>query len=781
MRSNFFNLSTRFTILAGFIFFSILFVDVTSTKAQRKKKRRKEAPVVHSQIILTQEDETSRYRILIPSSPTDNELKAANILQDYLLQISGAALPIIKADKATSPYEIVLGQNERLDELDIGINLNDLKKDGFLIKTDSLRLVIAGGSEKGTIYGVYTFLEDYLGCRMYSPDVKVIPEIKKIMIDDINDLQVPELDIRTTHYRITWDNEYIDWHKLSHDENGGRPNWGMWVHTFHALVPPDIYFEEHPEYFSMVNGKRLPTQLCLTNPDVLKITVQNLRKKIAENPEAMYWSVSQNDNRNYCTCDNCKAIDEREGSPSGSIIQFVNQVADQFPDRMISTLAYEYGRKAPKTLVPRDNVNIMLCSIEVYRDRSIEEDPTSASFMQDVIDWGKISKDIIVWDYVIQFPNLISPFPNLQVLQPNLQFFVKNGVTAMFEQGNREVGGEFAALRAYLISKLMWNPDANMDTLMNDFLNGYYGRGGKFIRSYIDEMREALLESEAHLRIFGSPNEAADSYLTPELIDRYEDLFDEAELAVADSAELLERVRIARLPLDFAIMEQAKKVYTGDRGLFQKVDGKWEVRTEIRAKIDPFADLCIREGVTRVKEWSTSPDEYRSSMYRLFAQGMNEHLAYKKHVVFISPDSVRLPPDAGKMLTDGIRGGHDYAYNWLAFSGQNLEVIIDLEKVKEVHRMESAYFQYGYWLTLFPEKVEYFVSEDGKAFDLVGSVNNTLPIDQYGGQQRDFIAEFEPRNARYVKVIAHTIGNTPDWHPGAGRPANITVDEIVVE
>jgi hypothetical protein len=531
----------------------------------------------------------------------------------------------------------------------------------------------------------------------------------------------------------------------------------------------------------MVNGKRLPTQLCLTNPDVLKITVQNLRKKIAENPEALYWSVSQNDNRNYCTCDNCKAIDEQEGSPSGSIIQFVNQVADQFPDRMISTLAYEYGRKAPKTLVPRDNVNIMLCSIEVFRDKSIEEDPTSASFMQDVIDWGKISKDIIVWDYVIQFPNLISPFPNLQVIQPNLQFFVKNGVTAMFEQGNREVGGEFAALRAYLISKLMWNPDADVDILMDDFLNGYYGPGGEFIRTYIDEMREALLESEAHLRIFGSPNEAADSYLTPALIDRYEVLFDQAETAVADSAALLERVRIARLPLDFAIMEQAKKIYTGEWGLFHKVDGNWEVRTEIRSKIDPFTDLCIREGVTRVKEWSTSPDEYRSSMYRLFAQGMNEHLAYKKPIIFISPDSTRLRRNAGEMLTDGIRGGHDYAYNWLAFSGYNLEVIIDLEEVKEVHRMESAYFQYGYWLRLFPERVEYFVSEDGKNFDLVGSVNNTLPIDQYGGQQRDFITEFEPRNARYVKVIAHTIGDTPDWHPGAGRPANITIDEIVVE
>ncbi|MCK5210481.1 MAG: DUF4838 domain-containing protein, partial [Cyclobacteriaceae bacterium] len=442
---------------------------------------------------LTKEDETSRYRIVIPSAATAHELRASKVLQDYLLQISGAALPIISSEKSVSPYEIVLGQNERLDELNIEINLNALENDGFIIKTDSLRLIIAGGNNKGTLYGVYTFLEKYLGCRMYSPNVKVIPEQKQIKLGNIDDLQVPVIRFRDTHYRVTWDAEYLDWHKLSHDENGNRTDWGMWVHTFHTLLPPDTYYDEHPEYYSMVKGKRIPTQLCLTNTDVLEITVQNLRKKIAENPIATYWSVSQNDNRNYCTCENCQEIDDREGSPSGSIINFVNQVADQFPDKVISTLAYEYGRKAPKTLLPRKNVNIMLCSIEVFRNLSIEEDSTSADFRRDVEEWGQIANDIIVWDYVIQFPNLISPFPNLQVLQPNIQFFTKHGVSAMFEQGNREVGGEFAELRAYLISKLLWDSNLNVDTLMNDFLAGYYGVAAKPICKYIDEMREALL------------------------------------------------------------------------------------------------------------------------------------------------------------------------------------------------------------------------------------------------------------------------------------------------
>src|SRR5690606_23536657 len=155
---------------------------------------------------------------------------------------------------------------------------------------------------------------------------------------------------------------------------------------------------------------------------------------------------------------------EREGSPSGSIIHFVNQVAAHFPDRVISTLAYEYSRKAPATLRPAGNVHIMLCSIEVNRDRPIPEDPPSADLRRDVEEWSRIADDIIVWDYVIQFRNLVSPFPNLHVIQPNLQFFADHGVKAMFEQGNREVGGEFAELRAYLISKLMWNPALDVDS-----------------------------------------------------------------------------------------------------------------------------------------------------------------------------------------------------------------------------------------------------------------------------------------------------------------------------
>jgi len=767
----------RICSVAGYC---LLLLFAPSLTAQRHSREIHHSSGTSDSIILA-EGSVSRYRIILPAAATENEKKAASVLQGYLIRISGAALPILYDDQPLYPYEIIIGQSKRLAQLEVPLSLNVLGEDGFRIQTDSLRLIIAGGSEKGALYGVYTFLEKYLGCRMYAPNVKKIPALNEVAIGSIQDQQVPGIRFRDTHYRITWDQEYSDWHKLDHNSEGERPEWGMWVHTFNALVPPEMYYKDHPEYFSQVKGKRIPTQLCLSNPNVLQLLIGQLRQKIAQNPSARYWSVSQNDNRDYCTCDACKAIDEREGSPSGSIIQFVNEVADAFPDKMISTLAYEYGRHAPRILRPRDNVNIMLCSIEAFRHHPLTKDSASVDFVKDVADWGKIAKDIIVWDYVIQFPNLVSPFPNFHVLQPNIRFFAEHGVNALFEQGNREVGGEFAALRAYMLSKFMWDPTLDSDSVMNDFLEGYYGAAGPVIRRYIDEMTAALLSSGKPLRIFGSPNEAAASYLSPALLKRYSALFDEALSKVIKDAVLTERVRIARLPVDFAILEQAKKNYTGENGLFEKRAGKWEVREEIRSLIDPFADWCVREGVTRVKEWSTSPDEYRAATYRLLSLGMKEHLAYKKKVQFLSPEPALLKPGTEAMLTDGIRGGHEYEYSWFTVSGKNLEVIIDLEEEKEVCRMESAYFQYGFWLRLMPLKVSYYVSTDGRRFTGVGEVLNTLPIDQYGGQQRDFIAAFSPVRARYVKVIAENMGNTPAWHPGAGRPAILLVDEIVVE
>ena len=225
-----------------------------TVSAQKKKTKKTVVGTqglasLQPEIILAQNG-NSLYRIVLPSSASAQEQKAATVLQDYLMQISGAAIPIISANKPGSKYEIILGQNERLDALGIAVNFNELEADGFVIKTDSLRLIIAGGNDKGTLFGVYTLLEKYLGCRMYAPGVKIIPEKDTLVLGKINDKEVPLYNYRTIHYKVSWDAEYVDWHKLNHDAEGERPAWGTWVHTFNSLVPPETYFSDHPDYYA---------------------------------------------------------------------------------------------------------------------------------------------------------------------------------------------------------------------------------------------------------------------------------------------------------------------------------------------------------------------------------------------------------------------------------------------------------------------------------------------------------------------------------------------------
>ncbi|MFC1526342.1 DUF4838 domain-containing protein, partial [Candidatus Latescibacterota bacterium] len=416
-----------------------------------------------------------QYQIVIPSRPTDVENRASEEIQRYLREITGVELPIVADTTPAKPGEILLGGTTRLEELGIDIDRALLKEDGFTIRTVGERLVIVGGTELGTLYGVYGFLEDYLGCRMYMPGVQKIPPQATLRIPAIDTTQVPAVGFRETFYRHAYDPEFAAWHRVDHN----RDDWGLWVHTFGPLVPPDEYFDEHPEWYALVKGRRIPNgQLCLTNEEMYHTLVDNLRQRMSERPDAHYWSVSQNDTQGYCECEHCSAIDEREGTPAGSLLTFVNRVAAEFPDKTISTLAYQYSRSAPRTLRPAANVNIVLCTIELNRSRPIATDPGAASFRRDMEDWAAICDNILIWDYVIQFSNLVSPFPNLRVLQPNIRYFVDHHSVAHFQQGNREIGGEMAELRAYLIAKLLWSPDADVEALIDDFASGYYGAAG---------------------------------------------------------------------------------------------------------------------------------------------------------------------------------------------------------------------------------------------------------------------------------------------------------------
>jgi hypothetical protein len=722
---------------------------------------------------------SSEYRIVIPADANPLEDRASIILQDYLGRISGFKMDIVTDLDEPIAREILVGRTNRLDESGIRVKTEKLDRDGFAILTVKERLFIIGGSPQGTLNGVYTFLEEHLGCRMYTTEAVVVPRSRELVLPRIKDIQNPVFTYRETYFPGRFDPLFREWHKLhSHHSN----EWGLWVHTFDDFVPPKTYFREHPEYFSEINGKRVPDgQLCLSNPEVFAVLTENLKQRISEEPDALYWSVSQNDNYLACQCSGCRAEAEHYGGESGLMIRFVNDVARMFPEKVISTLAYQYTRSAPEGIIPLPNVNIMLCSIECNRSLPLLNDPSSASFVKDVKDWSKLTSNILIWDYVVQFRNYISPFPNLRVLQPNLEFFADEGCRMMFQQGSGGAKSEFYELRTYLIAKLLWNPYQDPEAIIDEFLAGYYGAAAPYIGAYIDMIHNELESAEVPLWIYGFPFDGAGSYLRSSLIPEYERLFDEAEAAVAGEPEYLARVRAARLPLDFAIMDISLHAVDETLSWVNFSGGRYENNPGMLKRLDRFVQGCGAAGVEMLNEQGYKPEEYRETVLHYLVRSEERSLAMHKPVNLLTEFSPKYPAGGAAALTDRLRGINDYHFNWLGFEGNDLEAIIDLGEEMTVSKVSASFLQdVRSWIFL-PKSLEAEYSLLGFTYNPAGKDLNVTPDNTPGSFFDDFTIEFQPVRARYIKVKAESLKTCPDWHLGKGKKSWIFVDEIIIQ
>lgn len=725
----------------------------------------------------------SNYRIVVAENADLTQLRAAELLQKYLNKISGAEIPVIRDSQKRGKFEILVGRSSRLTEKEWADLTVGLEEDGYLLKTSQRTLIIACGTGKGAVFGVTGLLEDHLGCRYYSPEVQIIPQKEDVYLKSFTDRQNPASVFRVIHGTFCEDPDYRDFRRLHtikdvYDDNGWE---GYWVHTFKHLLPAGKYFETHPEYFSLVSGKRVPYgQPCLTNPEVLRITIEHLEKEMKAHPDKRYWSVSQEDNYDYCRCEHCQASDEKFGGPSGTMMQFVNQVARRFPEKTITTLAYQYTRKPPVNVALEPNVMVMLCTIELNRSQAIETDPGSVSFKEDIIGWSKLCRNILLWDYEVQFTNYFSPFPLFHTLQPNIRFFNKYGTTAHFQQCNVGEGVELSELKAYLISKLLWNPEINADEVMNEFLSGFYNEAAPFVRSYIDLLHEEARKSGEGLDIYGTPVWNAKTFLSQENIERYYALFDQAEAAVSHRPEVVERVKVARLCVQYADMEIAKTDMFGVRGWYTIVDGEYVLKPERKQLLEDFYGTCKRNGIVEMNENGLTTDTYYENTKRFIAVETKGNVAFQKSVTCVPKPDAKYSANGLGTLTNGVKGTEDYKINWLGWQGMDAEIVVDLEKITNVNEAAISTLQFPKSWILHPEKITCLVSTDGKTFQASGTIQTAENL-KSEPLIKEFVFAMNTQPVRYIKFQIHATKVLPAWHTYVGNPAWLFVDEVVVK
>lgn len=500
------------------------------------------------------------YSIVVSSKASESEKIAASELKYYIDSIGNVNIPILNSGRGSKGKRIIIGWN-----IDSRLLFPQLMEpahndDGFTYKSKNGDIIIIGGKDRGTMYGVYSFLENELGCRWLAEDCTVIPARNNYSFNCLDHTERPCFDYRSALFSECKDlnfrvhcrlNESILTSPRKPQLQKGGAHYFMSPHTMHFLLPMDKYYADHPDYYALVKGKREKdkTQPCFTHPDVLKICVNELRSLMRAYPDIEIFEVSGLDNHNDCECERCKMQKDKLGSYSDILLSFVNSVADslrdEFPDKKIEFLAYQSSRALPHSVKPHNNVVVRFCSSGICHTHGMSSCNSEKSKLAylDLCGWRELTNELYIWDYASNFSWYNIPYPNLYALQDNLQLYDQLGVKGVFMEGNHySHKGEFYALKIYVLSKLMWDPYLDISALVDDFVSHYYGSSSAEIRQYFDLIYSAVDESD-HLAIMQN---CTNQYYDRALIESAITLFDKA-FTKADTEEVLRRVEVEAL------------------------------------------------------------------------------------------------------------------------------------------------------------------------------------------------------------------------------------------
>lgn len=615
--------------------------------------------------IILAKDGVSDYSIVLPDTPSPVQISAGKELQSFFKQITDAELPIISASdvKDLSIEEsnlFVIGPSDFSSRL-LGSDIEEkIGYDGIILKSIGNSIVLSGAANRGALYSVYEFLEKKLDCRWWTSTESTIPHRPTLSINnDLDIIYAPKFIYRESFYRDAFNSPFAARSKCNGNsepipaEFGGHHVFQYFVHSSYPLIPPQKYFLDHPDWFSEIDGIRKVgypgwsgspkgysefvqklkpeqiyergAQLCFSNDEMIAEMVKNAQTALLNNPNASFISISQNDWHGYCTCEKCRRIDEEEGSHMGSLLRGVNKVAEalekEFPNLFVETLAYQYTRKPPKVTKPRKNVVIRLCSIECSFAQPLNSDQNS-SFRDDLVGWSKVADRLFVWDYATDFAFYLLPFPNYRVIAPNMRFYQEHNVVGFFEQGDYQCEtGDFVQLRNWVVSKLLWDPSQNQETLRDEFISGYYAPELVPIYSaYFDVLSNAVESKNFYLTIFKPDTR---EWLDLDTLNAVTVLQKQAlEIAIKLENEqperhkgLVAKVRREQIPLDLVWLLEYRSARLKCKlsGVdFLGPDDPYKAASEFIAKLDEF-------GLTRKRE-SESPKAFETFKNDLLKQ-----------------------------------------------------------------------------------------------------------------------------------------------------------------
>ncbi len=568
----------------------------------------------------------SDYKILLPENPSEVLEFAAQELNYFYKETTGASLEIVNDTMQTEWNKVLsIGNTSVAKSVGVTVPYDVYGGDGYKIVNDDKSVVMLGGGDFGSLYAVYDFVEYNLKAKVYANDEILINKAKTIKLMSFVVNEIPDIERRAiSSYYATNSQAYRRRMRLV----GNADNWTYWTHSHFALMPKETYYEEHPEYYSP-DG----TQLCLTNDGMIAQMVKNVIAHLEATSTDEYITLGQQDVNSFCSCESCRPAVAKY-KESGVMIRFINRVASEVQayfdgngsNRKINfaTYAYQKTQSAPVTISdgvytaldtsvkPNDNVAVIIAPLTACYSHSLLDAECNTLAKQTIEGWASLGTKLYMRFYSAQYAYYCMPFMGYSTLAKNYNDSMNIGAKYIFDTavGESRTTG-FDEMLAYVKAELMWDTTVDTRALMDDFMKNYYKDAHEPMKELFNmyETQWAILEGQGYHYI-PSTSIGISMFNNATVFPR--SLLSAVERLASEALEKIAHLKETDETLYYKLKNRIESERVAALYWQVELHKQYFTKSELATMIDDFERICNAVGIDRWAEYNAAAGQDKS-------------------------------------------------------------------------------------------------------------------------------------------------------------------------
>lgn len=624
-------------------------------------------------------------KISIPFSADILVSNAANEFNEKFKIVTGEALKIERSNNLNKNYNYIL------------LRLNPTQKDNFCIYKKGRNITIQATTAQNLVYGISDFFKRYT-----TVNIKDIITNKNTRFNTEIDIpnqfshcSSPVFEYREPYYSSNFDSNFRAWNKTNYLEL----EWGIWGHNLSKILKK---YNLPQSAYAKVGNKRVESQFCFTSDSLHKYVNERVKMIYDSDHGLNKFMILPNDNNIVCTCSTCKAVGNTTKDAAPAVFTFINKLAKENRKSSFFTTAYITVKEVPK-FKAEPNTGIFYSTINIQKGIPIEKSKYFKDFEDDIKKWRKYLKNIYIWDYTVNFDNYFDIYPVIKVTQENLKLYNKLGVNGVFLHGSEYNYSTFQDLKATLFSKLLWNPNLDVDSEIEEYFNSKFPKKlAGVLSNYYSFIEDSFYNSKKELSIYSGINKTVKKYLDPKVFFAFYDEFDTHTQTNKFDKNYL---KIATA-LTFLKLEIMRDYGFGIYG-FATINNNNEIiiKNEAAALLDNLTAFSKSSNLETYNEINYKIEDYITSWRKtIYRNHKRKNYFYKKPFEILS----KLDEDYTniKVLNDGAFGLKDYNTNWHISSIDNLTLKIEKKEISQSEKITFSFLQDIKHNIFYPTSIE---------------------------------------------------------------------------